>query len=281
MRSALTLPPFGEWSDPRTVMDMAADADAAGWDGFFLWDHITWNPAWDLGPPWGGTPPIGDPWICLAAAATVTSRVLLGPMVTPLARRRPHKVAREIVTLDHLSGGRAVLGVGLGVDFDYEAFGEPLDHRGARLDEALLVLAGLLTADSVDFEGKHYSVHSPETLPRPVNGTIPIWVGGMWPNAAPFKRAARYDGVVPIKLGFERGEVLTIEDLVAIRAAVGRDAGYDYVVSGSTGSPSDTAAVRAWEAAGATWWMEALQVPLWHPSAEVMRDRVRAGPPAL
>ena len=105
-------------------MDMAAEAEAAGWDAFFLWDHVTWNPAW------GGTPPMADPWLCLAAAATVTSRVPLGTMVTALARRRPQVVAREVVTLDHLSGGRAVLGVGLGDDYDYEAFGEPLTRSG-------------------------------------------------------------------------------------------------------------------------------------------------------
>src|SRR5437879_12623464 len=104
MRYGVTLPAFSEWSDPLTVMDMASDADAAGWDGFFLWDHVTWNPAW------GGTPPMADPWMCLAAAATVTSRVVLGTLVTPLARRRPQIVARQVVGLDRLSGGRAVLG---------------------------------------------------------------------------------------------------------------------------------------------------------------------------
>src|SRR3954471_8727729 len=119
MRFGITLPPFNDWSDPRTVMAIAADAEAAGWDGFFLWDHVTWNPAW-------GTPAIADPWICLAAAATATSRIRLGTMVTPLARRRPQIVARQLVTLDHLSGGRMILGVGLGADDDFKLFGEPL-----------------------------------------------------------------------------------------------------------------------------------------------------------
>jgi alkanesulfonate monooxygenase SsuD/methylene tetrahydromethanopterin reductase-like flavin-dependent oxidoreductase (luciferase family) len=274
VRFGVTLPPFNEWSDPRAVMTIASDADAAGWDGFFLWDHVTWNPAW------GGVPAIADPWLCLAAAATVTSRVLLGPMVTPLARRRPQKVARELVTLDHLSGGRAILGVGLGADEDYRFFGEPVRRRGTRLDESLAVLTGLLSGDAVDFDGEHLHVHSPPSLPRPLNGRVPIWVGGWWPNPAPFARAARYDGVVPGKVGQERGEYLTVDDLVAIRAAVGRDDdGYDYVASGTTASPTDTAAVTAWAAAGATWWLESI-----HPfgsRAEAMRDRVRAGPPRL
>jgi alkanesulfonate monooxygenase SsuD/methylene tetrahydromethanopterin reductase-like flavin-dependent oxidoreductase (luciferase family) len=255
-------------------MAIAADAEAAGWDAFFLWDHVSWN------PEWGGTPPIADPWVCLAAAATVTSRVLLGPMVTPLARRRPQKVAREIVTLDRLSAGRAVLGVGLGVDYEYEAFGESIRDRGRRLDEALEILTRLLSGEPVDFQGRHHVVHSPPSLPRPVNGTIPIWVGGHWPNAAPFVRAARYDGVVPRKAGDDPAGLLTIEEFIAIRAAVGRDDdNFARVASGSTESPTDTAACREWEAAGANWWLESLHP--WGGGAESMRARVRAGPPQL
>jgi alkanesulfonate monooxygenase SsuD/methylene tetrahydromethanopterin reductase-like flavin-dependent oxidoreductase (luciferase family) len=273
VRYALTLPAFNEWADPRLVMDMAAEAEAAGWDAFFLWDHVTWNPAW------GGTPPMADPWLCLAAAATVTSRVHLGTMVTALARRRPQVVAREVVTLDHLSGGRAVLGVGLGDDYDYEAFGEPLTRRGERLEEALTILTGLLSGEPVDFDGVHHTVHSPAFVPGPVNGSIPIWVGGHWPNRAPFERAARYDGVVPRKAGDATG-LITADDLAAIRGAVGRDdADYAYVASGSTASPDDTEALSAWEAAGATWWLESM-----HPfggRADDMCARLRAGPPAL
>jgi alkanesulfonate monooxygenase SsuD/methylene tetrahydromethanopterin reductase-like flavin-dependent oxidoreductase (luciferase family) len=273
MRYGVTMPAFAEWSDPRTVVAIAADAEAAGWDGFFLWDHVTWN------PQWGGTPPIADPWICLAAAATVTSRVTLGPIVTPLPRRRPQVVAREIVSLDHLSGGRALLGLGLGDEFEYTAFGEPSRDRGSRLDEAMAVLTGLLSGEGVDFDGEHFRVHSPPSLPQPVNGSIPIWVGGHWPNPAPFVRAARYDGVVPRKVGMERGEVFTVEDLEAMRSLIARDGDFDYVMSGLTASPAANDAVRKWEAAGATWWLEAI-----HPfggAAERMRDRVRAGPPSL
>jgi alkanesulfonate monooxygenase SsuD/methylene tetrahydromethanopterin reductase-like flavin-dependent oxidoreductase (luciferase family) len=273
MRYGVTLPAFSEWSDPRTVMEIATNAEAAGWDGFFLWDHVTWNPAW------GGTPPMADPWMCLAAAATATSRVIIGPIVTPLPRRRTQIVAREIVTLDHLSAGRALLGVGLGEAFEYEAFGESLHDGGARLDEALIVLTALLSGDAVDFVGAHLVVHSPPALPRPVNGTIPIWVGGQWPNRAPFRRAAHYDGAVPRKRGQERGEVFTVADLEAIRGVIGRDDDFDYVMSGLTASPDDTDQIRAWKAAGATWWLEAIYP--FGGAAEKMRDRVRAGPPAV
>jgi alkanesulfonate monooxygenase SsuD/methylene tetrahydromethanopterin reductase-like flavin-dependent oxidoreductase (luciferase family) len=271
MRFGVTLPPFNDWSDPRTLMAVAVEAEAAGWDGFFLWDHVAWNPSW-------GTPTIADPWIALAAVATATSRVLIGTMVTPLARRRPQVVARQLVTLDRLSGGRVVLGVGLGADDDYVQFGEPVRHRGARLDESLAVLTGLLGGTPVDFEGVHVRAHAGPFLPTPANGRIPIWVGGWWPNRAPFARAARYDGVVPGKVGSERGEVLTGDDLRDIRALVGRtDAAFDYVASGSTNSPDDVAAVSAWQAAGATWWLESLHS--FGPSTEPMRERIRSGPP--
>jgi alkanesulfonate monooxygenase SsuD/methylene tetrahydromethanopterin reductase-like flavin-dependent oxidoreductase (luciferase family) len=273
VRYALTLPPFAEWSDPRTIMAMAGEAEAAGWDAFFLWDHVTWNPAW------GGTPPIADPWVCLAAAATVTSRVRLGTMVTPLARRRPQQVARQVVTLDHLSGGRVVLGVGLGDDFDYVAFGEPLAGRGRRLDDALTVLTGLLSGEPVDFDGDGVSVHSPPSLPRPVNGRIPIWIGGHWPNPAPFARAARFDGVVPRRAGAGDG-LVDVDDLLAIRVAIGRDGdGFAYVACGSTASPTDTDAIVVWDRAGANWWLESLHP--WGGGIDGMRDRVRAGPPVI
>ena len=268
MRFGVTLPPFYEWSDPRVVVAMAAEADAAGWDGFFLWDHVTWDPSW------GGTPSIADPWLCLAAAATATSRVRLGTMVTPLARRRPQIVAREIVTLDHLSNGRAVLGVGLGADFDFTAYDEPVRARGQKLDESLTVLTEMLAGNDVEFNGRHLRVNSPPSLPLPVQPRIPIWVGGFWPNRAPFERAARFDGVVPNKQG-----PLTTDDLIAIRDVVGRGDEYDYVASGNTASPSDTDALHAWVDAGATWWLESMY-PFGN-RADAMRARLRAGPPRL
>jgi alkanesulfonate monooxygenase SsuD/methylene tetrahydromethanopterin reductase-like flavin-dependent oxidoreductase (luciferase family) len=255
-------------------MEMAAEAEEAGWDAFFLWDHVSWN------PDWGGSTPIADPWVCLAAAATATSRMQLGTMVTPLARRRPQKLARELVSLDQLSEGRAVLGVGLGDDFEYRAFGESLARRGARLDEALAVLRALLSGEPVDFDGDHYVIHSPPTLPLPVHGHVPIWVGGHWPNSAPFARAARFDGVVPRKQNGENGGFLTVEDFVAIRAAVGRDDdNFAYVVSGSTTSPTDLDMVQVWQEAGANWWLEALHP--WGADPGAMRDRLRAGPPKI
>ena len=106
VQSGLWLPLFGELSDPRAVTGVAAEAEEAGWHGVFVWDHLYWREPVR----------VGDPWIALAAIATATEEVRLGPMVTPLPRRRPATVARESVTLDRLSRGRLTLGVDIGSD---------------------------------------------------------------------------------------------------------------------------------------------------------------------
>ena len=103
MNYSVSIHNFGDFADVRRLVELAKEAEDCGWDGFFLWDHIHWN-----------GPPMLDPWVALAAIASATSRIRIGTMVTPLARRRPWKLARETVTLDHLSGGRLILGVGLG-----------------------------------------------------------------------------------------------------------------------------------------------------------------------
>jgi alkanesulfonate monooxygenase SsuD/methylene tetrahydromethanopterin reductase-like flavin-dependent oxidoreductase (luciferase family) len=130
MRYAVNVPNFEDYSDVRTVAALATDAEAAGWDGFFVWDHLAFVKALKLR--------IADPWVLLTGVALATERLRLGPMVTPLARRRPWKLARETVTLDRLSGGRLVLGVGLGEppEDEYGSFGEPTDPvvRAARFE---------------------------------------------------------------------------------------------------------------------------------------------------
>src|SRR5258705_9335121 len=113
-KRGIFLAPFHEVADPRLLAELAHEAEAAGWDGFFLWDHIRYSPP-DMD--------VSDPWVAMSAIAIATDRVRIGPLVTPVARRRPHKLARETVTLDHLSGGRLVLGVGLGGD-NHGEFGD-------------------------------------------------------------------------------------------------------------------------------------------------------------
>jgi alkanesulfonate monooxygenase SsuD/methylene tetrahydromethanopterin reductase-like flavin-dependent oxidoreductase (luciferase family) len=237
VKYALNIPPF---ADPRTFVAMAVDAEAAGWDGVFLWDHLQWSPE--------VRPDVHDPWVLLGAIAQATERVLLGPLVTPLTRRRPVVVAKHVITLDHLSGGRAMFSVGLGEPRveDFEAFGDESDPRtrGAMLDEALDVIDGLLRGGRFSHEGTYYAAEAdlrpgPVTLPRP-----PIWVAGVVPNLRPLRRAERFDGVAPIARGLLTPQALS--DYLALGGP--RRADLDVVVPWAPGVPASEYAD-----AGATW----------------------------
>ena len=195
MRSALWVPLFDELADPRVVARLAAEAEELGWHGVFVWDHLAWRPP---------VRAVADPWISLAAAAAATERVLLGPMVTPLARRRPTKLARETASLDLLSDGRLVLGVGLGSDRfgrEFSATGDEVDdrRRGAMLDEALAVLDAAWSGQPVHHRGEHYVVDDLTFLPRPAH-PIPVWVAGFPGSARPRRRATTRDGFFPVNL---------------------------------------------------------------------------------
>jgi Luciferase-like monooxygenase len=201
MRSGLFLPLFDELADPATVARLSVEAEDAGWHGVFVWDQVRW------GEPVAG---VADPWVTLAAIATATERIRLGPMVTPLARRRPVKVARETATLDRLSGGRLTLGVGLGSDRfarEFSITGEELDdrRRARMLDESLEILSAAWSGAPVDHRGEHYTVAGMRFLPRPVQRPgVPVWVAGYDGNAKPLRRAARHRGFVPVGLGHPR-----------------------------------------------------------------------------
>ena len=230
MRYLLSVPPFTAAS---TVVDLARAAEASGWDGFFLWDHLRWDDVQQ----------IHDPWVLLGAIAQVTERMLLGTMVTPLSRRRPWVVAKHLVTLDHLSGGRAVLGVGLGEPptHDFAELGDEADPkvRGAMLDESLTVIDGLMSGRVVDHEGEHFQVHAsmrPASVQRP---RVPVWVAGVAPNKRPLERARRWDGYVPI------GSDLTPESVADF---VGTPkAGWELVIPWDDGRPAGE-----WADVGAT-----------------------------
>ncbi len=220
-RRGIFIAPFEELSEPGLVAELAARAEARGWDGFFVWDHVAYAPP---------VRELADPWITLAAVAVATKRLIIGPLVTPVARRRPHQLARETVTLDRLSGGRLVFGVGLGGtrtgEFDPERFGEEGDARArARLlDDGLERLV---------------SYWDGEFEPRPVHGRIPIWVAVRWPNQKPLARAARYEGVFPIEL--PGPEALA-------ELAAGFEKPIEIVVTNAAGTDP-----APWAAAGATW----------------------------
>jgi alkanesulfonate monooxygenase SsuD/methylene tetrahydromethanopterin reductase-like flavin-dependent oxidoreductase (luciferase family) len=226
-----------------------------------------------------------DSWIALTAAATETERIKFGPMVTPLARRRPWKVARECVTLDHLSNGRLILGVGLGnpPDVEFKQFGESDDAsvRAEKLDEGLKILSGLWSGKPFSFRGKHYQIEETEFVPSSLqNPRIPIWVAGKWPNRAPFRRAAQWDGVFPLPVTF--GERMTPESLRDVLAYVDRhrvnSSPFDVAVKGSTANHAGgTDTVSSFAEAGMTWWLEDLYQ--WRDSPDDISAHIRRGPP--
>lgn len=265
MRSALFLPLFDELSDPATVAGLAAEAEEAGWDGMFVWDHITYRPP---------VREVADPWITMAAMACATERMRLGPMVTPLPRRRPVKVAREVATLDRLARGRLTLGVGIGGDTSRElsATGEQLDARirGAMLDEALEVLTAAWSGERVDQRGPHYLVDGLTLLPAPVQRPRPpVWVGVRRGNTAPLHRAARFDGVFPIEVDTPDQLEEIVAAVVALRAPDA--AALDVAVGGPPGTDPTPFA-----AAGATWWM--VSFPAFDLRLDTVRAVARAGP---
>src|SRR3712207_4412244 len=151
MRYGIVTANLGEHADPRVAVRLARAAEAAGWEAFFVWDH--------LGFVRGG--PSGDPWIILSAVAATTTRLKLGLAVTPLARRRPQVVANALASLDLLSGGRVIFGAGLGGSpEEFTAFGEPGEakQRAAMLDEGLEILDGLWSGEKVGHRGPRYAI---------------------------------------------------------------------------------------------------------------------------
>lgn len=282
MRYAVNLPVVGEYSDPRVLLELATDAEDAGWDAVFVWDSMIFDLGWK--------PPVTDPWIVLGAIASHTERVRIGTMVAQLPRRRPWKVAREVVTLDHLSGGRMTLGVGLGFsgESEFEQFGEDGDARARadRLDESLAIVRGLCTGEPFSFEGRYYAIRETTFTPRPVQERIPIWVAGYWPNKRPFRRAARWDGTAPAEMDI-RPDGFSIlpsspETIETIRAYIDEhradDGPYDIVVSRALPEgPEAAELVRAYEKAGTTWLLRDM-LPWEVPLSEAYRI-VRDGPP--
>src|SRR5437764_13407262 len=255
MRYGVYVPNFGPAGSPLILADLAYDAEEAGLECFFLWDQVsksTLTPTVD---------PMVDPWVALTAIALRTSTICLGTLVTPLPRRRPWKVARETVSLDHLSAGRLIFGVGSGGGyFDFEALGEASDAKtlAALLDEGLEVLTGLWSGEPYRHEGMTYQIKEAQFLPRPLQSPrIPIWVAGMWPAKTPLRRAARWDGIIPIGRDLPLTAMLTPAQMHEIVRYVASQPGYttpfEVVHSGITAGPDaahDREVVAAYQQVG-------------------------------
>ncbi|MWK34078.1 LLM class flavin-dependent oxidoreductase [Actinomadura sp. J1-007] len=276
-----------DFADARTVADVAVAAERAGWDALFLWDHVVHVKS--------RRRTFGDPWMLLTAAALATSRIRLGTMVTPVARRRPQQLARQVATLDAISGGRVVFGAGLGgpIEDEYGSFGEPTDPAvlAERLDEGLDLLGRYWTGEPVTHDGPHYRVEDVTLLPAPVQRPRPpVWIAGFWPNRRPMRRAARWDGAVPLfgqgshGAAPPAGEVRDLAAYVREQRGDRADEPFEIVVGGA--SPAGAAQARdllgPLADAGATWWDE--RQPIDGTDLDKLAPvlhRIDQGPPAL
>ncbi len=286
MRFSINIPNFGDFADPRNVATVAAAAEESGWDGLFVWDHVHYR-------GYSGRP-FGDAWMLLTAAALATSRIRVGTLLTPVARYRPQQLARQVATLDNLSGGRVVFAAGLGgpVEDEYGSFGDSTDRRvlAERLDEGLELLGRFWTGEAVDHHGRHYQARNvtlqPATVQRP---RPPVWIGGFWPNRPPMRRAARWDGAVPLFKNALHGYPPDREDvrelITYVRGHREGDAQrpFDLVVGGAT--PAGAKAkdvIGPLRDAGATWWDERQLDP--GPDVDCLAPvlrRIEAGPLVL
>ena len=272
MRYGIEIVNFGQYADPRPLLELARAAEENGWEALFVWDHLAYA--------WGA--PSGDPWIALAAVAATTARLRIGAAVAPLPRYQPHVLALSLATLDLLSGGRVVLGVGLGgIPVEYTAFGERAEpkHLAALLDESLGLIDRLWSGEQVSHHSEHYTVEGVTLAPLPVQRPrIPIWVGGESKPA--LRRAARWDGWIVGGANQDGTMNRTPAQIAGQIAELGRlrasTAPLEVALTGYT-QPGDRALAGEFAGAGVTWWLESLHG--FRGSHEELLARVRAGPP--
>jgi alkanesulfonate monooxygenase SsuD/methylene tetrahydromethanopterin reductase-like flavin-dependent oxidoreductase (luciferase family) len=277
MQYAIDVAPLGELAEPAAVIRLAVAAESAGWNGLSIWDSTGVSMA----------SASLDPFVTLAGVAAATERLRLILSVVALPRRRPQLVAQAAATLDRLSGGRLVLGVGAGGDpGDFASFGEPPDaaSRIPRLDEGVGLVDALLRGETVHHEGPLFVVRDVAVGPRPVQQPRPpIWLGGMRPGA--LRRAARWDGWIAIAvaedgsgINLSPGSFAVMVDRVrAERAALGRTVEPFDIALFAINEDGRPDLPRAYAAAGATWWLESLS-PM-RGSLDELLAIATAGPP--
>ena len=260
---------------PQKITRYAILAEKAGWDGFFIWDSLSSLAV--------------DPWITLASIAIKTETIKIGAMVTPVARRRPWKLAKEAVSLDQLSNGRLIFGAGLGDNIVYGPYGEETDKkvRAKKLDEGLEILDRLWRGEKVDYKGEFYNLTGIQ-YDRPIQSPrIPIWIGGLWPNKGPFRRAAKWDGMMPHTVrSVNRGERLELEEIKDIMEYITKHREepmdeFELVMLSYLPKDPEEAIdlVRSYHQAGVKWWVES--VLEWQAEGtEEIVERIKSGPPA-
>ena len=251
------------WSDLRTMTRLAEEV---GFDSVWITDHlIQRHPGQAPRGPWEG-------WSLLAALAAVTDRVAIGPLVICTGYRNPALLAKMADTVDEISGGRLILGLGAGWhEPEYRAFGYPFDHRVARFEEALTIITGLLREGHVDFAGTYYQARDCELRPRgPRPQGPPLWIGTVGPrmleltarhadawNAWFDKTGNRVENVPALRDAVDAAcaavgrDPATLERTLAVNVEVGPHAPSTMSAPPLTGSPEELAAgLRAYAAAG-------------------------------
>ena len=274
MKFGIYAPNFGNtFGNPKLITKLAIEAEKSGWDGFFLWDHIINTE---------GFPNTVDPFIALTSVAENTEKIHIGTTVTPITRRRPWKLARETVTLDILSEGRLILGIGLGGPSEFSLMNEETNLRimAKMADEHLEILNGLWSGEDFSYAGKYYKIDKVKFLPRPVQKPrIKIWGAGTWPKKGPFKRAAKLDGVIPLSGDYRNP--LTPDDyrnMIEYMKKHGLRYPYDIVEISfdATKSNDKQRTILDFQDAGVNWWLEL--VSDWNGSYEIIKDIIMQGP---
>ena len=278
IKYGISLIQFNEFSDPNLVVEFAVEAEKAGWDGIFLCDHLFYSRE--------PVNSISETWVLLSAIAAKTQNIKIGTYVSPLPRYHPWQFAKITATLDVLSNGRLILGLGIGgPDVEYEAFGEKYDTKilAEKLEESLDILQGLWSGQPYSYSGKHYSLENVCLLPKPVQSPrIPIILGGTWPNKRPFIRATNFDGVAPIHKNFP--QELTAEEFQEISTLIKQhrtsNEPFEILKSGTGFFAPEMRVemIQSYANAGITWWLEHVNT-LMQPSVEAMRKIVKQGPP--
>jgi alkanesulfonate monooxygenase SsuD/methylene tetrahydromethanopterin reductase-like flavin-dependent oxidoreductase (luciferase family) len=271
MKFAVSLMNFGYLGDMKTLVDVAVEAEASGWDAVFLSDHVNWKDA-------------GfhvDPWIALGLIAERTSRVLIGTAVTPVPRRRPTKLAREILTLHDFSGGRFVFGAGSGLwNSEFADLGDEGDMkvRAEMLDEGLELLQSIFRGESPDHEGTHYRAKGQAFVSA--KAEIPIWVGASWPSLKPMRRAARFDGVMDMSRDYRQPlspvDVREMSRFISEHRGVDEPFSVGVALTASDDAGADKERAHQYAEAGADWWQEGVFPAA--ESLEKLRSIVRRGP---
>lgn len=279
MNFGINLSTFNDFADPNLLADIGQEIEEAGWESVFLWDHLMHKKERQS--------KIVSPWIALSAIATRTSRIKIGTYVSPLPRYQPWEFAKLTASLDLLSNGRLILGLGLGSPADeYTAFGKEYNTRilAEMMDEGLVIIQKLWIGEPFTFHGKHYQLEEAFLLPRPVQyPRVPILLGGFWPRKKPFIRAAKFDGIVPITKKYP--QPISTEELRDLLTFINqyRTSSEPFQVTISGSLPTDPEQrdrlILGLTNAGATRWIE--HCTPWTGSIQNLLEKIRRGPPTI